>query len=96
MEGLQPAPEGPQNSESQLDYQVPQRVLTPLGLQVTRKDRPDLDVPTQEVRISFLIGIPPGVVTEQVTVRLEEGQARELAGLLTGGIVLARANEVPA
>ena len=94
MEGLPAPPEGPQASSSELDFQVAQRVLTPLGLQVVKKDRPDLEGVT-EIRINFLIGIPPGVVTEQLTVRLEQAQARELAGLLTGGIHIAQANEVP-
>ena len=95
MDGLAPPGDGPQASESQLDFQPENTVYTPLGLQVTKKERPDLPGGVNEVRISFLVGLPPGIVTKQLTVRLEEQQARELATLLTGGIHLAKANEVP-
>lgn len=95
MEGFAPPTEGEEQAGSSLDFYPPQRVVTPLGMGVQKQERADLPGNPTEVRVSFLLGMPPGVVTEELSIRLDEGQARKLAELLTGGILIARADEVP-
>lgn len=95
MEGFDPAAEGPEHAESGIDYQPPKLYLTPMGMGVEKRERTDLEGKPTEVRVSFIIGVPPGIVTQEVIVRMENEQALALANMLAGGIEIARANEIP-
>lgn len=94
MEGFTPA-DGVEEDVAALDYQPLTRIVTPLGMSVQKVERADLDGNPTEVRISFLLGFPPGIISENLTVRIGDAQARKLVEMLTGGIVFAHANEVP-
>lgn len=95
MEGFDAPGDGPQATKSEIDYRPPSRIITPLGMGVEKRERADLEGNPTEVRLSFVVGVPPGIVTEEIVIRMEDAQAYELATLLTGGIHLARADEVP-
>lgn len=94
MEGFTPPDEG-NTVATTLDFMPPQRMITPLGMAVEKAERTDLEGSPTEVRVSFLVGVPPGILTEEITFRIDDNQARKLSELLVGGIHIAKANEIP-
>lgn len=79
-----------------IDYQMKQTLISPLGVQIQKIDRPD---GKKEVHLIVHEGLMAGpdamVPTEARVYRFSEAQAREIATQLTGGISIARANEIP-
>jgi hypothetical protein len=95
MDGFAPPAEGEGAGQSGLDFHPPHRVVTPIGMGVEKQERADLPGSPVEVRISFLLGMPPGIITEELSIRLDENQARKLSEMLVGGIHIARVDEIP-
>lgn len=79
-----------------IDYQMKQVVISPLGVQIQKLDRPDGGKEVHLIIIEGLMAGPGAMVpTESRVYRFSEAQSREIATQLTGGVTIARANEIP-
>jgi hypothetical protein len=76
-------------------FQLEETFVMPVGIQVNKQDTPEGPV----VFIKFIEGVPvgPGAMMPLRirSYKLTPNQANELVGMITGGIHLAKAHEIP-
>lgn len=92
-----PAPEA---QESSIPFRLKETLVTPIGVNVTKMDVPTEDGKTTTAyTLKFILGLPAGpgaMVSFEINgYQLGEKEARDLATMLTGGIQIARADEIP-
>ncbi len=78
-----------------MTFQLEETFVMPVGVQVNKSETPE----GTAVFLKFIEGIPggPGIMVPLRirSYKLTETQANELVGLITGGIHLAKASELP-